>query len=209
MADEQPHSTIESGELRAAVSASLKHAGPATVVLNGTSVLFETIAPPTPLVIFGAGYDVIPVVRFARQTGFHTTVVETHPRAATQQRFAHADSIVTAKPDALPLGLLDENTVALVMTHNIQTDTELVKHLAPSAVRYLGVLGPKTRTERILNELPDLPRDKRERIHAPVGLDIGAEGAEEIALAIIAEVRATLTGRAGGMLRERNAPIHT
>lgn len=208
IADEQPHSTIESGELRAAVSVAVKEATSGRAIVQGTQVLVEVITPPTPLVIFGSGYDVVPVVRFAGQTGFHTTVVETLPRAATQQRFAHADRIVTAPPDALPSELLGPTTIALVMTHNILTDTELVKKLAPSPVRYLGVLGPKARTERILKELPGLTAAQRARIHAPVGLDIGAEGAEEIALAIVSEIRATLTGRAGGMLRDRTAPIH-
>ena len=82
----------------------------------------------------------------------------------------------------------------------------------PSRVRYVGLLGPKKRSERLLQELDgagvNVTAAQRRRLHAPIGLDIGAETSDEIALAIVAEITAALAGRAGGSLRERRTHIH-
>src|SRR6185436_387839 len=97
-------------------------------------------------------------------------------------------------------------------THNYGRDLQLLGELLASRVRYVGVLGPRGRTERLLADLaaggrPATPRDQL-RLHAPVGLDLGAETPSEVALAIAAEVRAVFAGRSGGALRERQGPIH-
>ncbi len=98
------------------------------------------------------------------------------------------------------------------MTHNYARDVTLVAELLKTPAPYIGLLGPRSRSERLLHDLDEagLKPSRREakRLHAPVGLDIGAETPEEIALAILAEVRAALAGREGGMLRERKGPIH-
>lgn len=100
----------------------------------------------------------------------------------------------------------------VVMTHNYLDDARLLKALLPSPVSYLGILGPKQRTLKLLEEINadgfGRANSGLARLHSPVGLDIGAETPEEIALAIVAEIKAVSAARRGGSLRERNAPIH-
>ena len=101
------------------------------------------------------------------------------------------------------------------MSHNYSHDLELLKFLLASPALYIGVMGPRKRTERILSELAmddeafRLGEEDRERLYSPAGLDIGANASAEIALSIIAEMRAVLDGRRGGMLRERRGSIHS
>lgn len=174
----------------------------------------ESVEPPTPLVIFGAGADAVPVVRLAHEIGLYVTVVDHRPAFATAERFPFADQIIICRPEAVMQKLtINSCTVAVVMTHSYEHDCELLKTLIASRARYIGMLGPKRRTERMLIELLaeesfEFDDDDLARLHAPVGLDIGAETPEEIAVSIIAEVRACVAGRAGGSLKERRAPIH-
>jgi xanthine dehydrogenase accessory factor len=176
-------------------------------------VFLELLQPPIPLVIFGGGHDVVPLVRFAGELGWHVTVVNGRPVAASRARFPSADAVLLCRPDHVTEEVrLGGDAVAVVMTHNYRLDLRLLEVLLPSPVRYLGVLGPKSRTERLLQELSDMgiaaSEAQRRKLHAPVGLDIGADTAEEIALAIVAEIRATLAGRVGGPLRDRQTPMH-
>jgi xanthine/CO dehydrogenase XdhC/CoxF family maturation factor len=177
-------------------------------------VFIEVIEPQVPLVIFGAGDDALPVVAFARSLGWHTTVVDTRARPTIIERFADVDAVVLCRPeevgDRVPL---TESTAVVLMTHNYLHDLELLKTLLNSRVRYLGCLGPKRRTERLLSELSGgglVPADPYfDQLYAPAGVDIGAETPLEIALSIIAEIKAVLTGRVGGLLRNRIGSIHT
>lgn len=176
-------------------------------------VFLELLRPSVPLVIFGGGPDVVPLVRFAGELGWHVTVVNGRPVAASRARFPSADAVLLCRPEHVTDEVrLRSDTVAVVMTHNYRLDLRLLEVLLRSPVRYLGVLGPKSRTERLLQELSDLGMElseaQRHKLHAPVGLDIGADTAEEIALAIVAEIRASLAGRLGGLLRDRQTPIH-
>lgn len=176
-------------------------------------VFIEVIQPPVPLVIFGAGDDAIPVAHFAKALGWHVTVVDSRPAYATSERFPWADAIVLARPEQVGDRIfLDSRTVAVVMTHNYLHDQELLRMLLPSALRYLGILGPKSRTQQLLAQLQDeglIPtHEQLHRLYGPVGLDIGADTPEEIALSIVAEIRAVLAHRSGGLLRDRIGPIH-
>jgi xanthine dehydrogenase accessory factor len=176
-------------------------------------VLIEFIKPPTPLLIFGAGQDAIPVVHFAKELGWHVTVVDHRPTYLTPEKFPHADRLIlTSTETAHKRVLLEDNTVAIAMTHNYFHDREVLKMLLPSAVRYIGVLGPKSRTTGLLEDLQAegiiYTEAQLERLYAPVGIDIGADTPVEIALSIVAEIQAVLAKRAGGLLRERKAPIH-
>jgi xanthine dehydrogenase accessory factor len=173
----------------------------------------ETILPPVALHVFGAGDDTQPLVRFAKELGWHVTVADPRPAFATPQRFPMADAVVSA-----PAGELvqrsgpDLQSVAVVMTHHYVHDVPLLKALLPMPLRYLGLLGPKKRAEKILSDLTHeglvLTAEKRARLHAPVGLDLGAEGPEQVALAIVAEIQAALSGHNARPLRERTQPIH-
>ncbi len=94
------------------------------------------------------------------------------------------------------------------MSHNYLDDLEMLKLLVPCNLKYLGILGPKKRTNRILEELKEEGITPDTNIHSPVGLDIGADNAEEIALSIVSEIQAVISQRNAGFLRNRNAPIH-
>ena len=176
-------------------------------------VLIELIKPPTPLLIFGAGQDTIPVVSFAKELGWHVTVVDHRPTYLTPEKFPNADKLILSSAEAAhKYVLLEDNTVAIAMTHNYFHDRELLKMLLPSAVRYIGVLGPKSRTAELLQDLQAegifYTEEQLSRLYAPVGLDIGADTPVEIALSIVAEIQAVLAKRTGGLLRDRKAPIH-
>ncbi|WP_028954421.1 XdhC family protein [Synechocystis sp. PCC 7509] len=181
---------------------------------NGeVEVFIEVIQPPLPLVIFGAGHDAIPVARFAKELGWNVTVVDTRQSEATQNRFTDADAIVLSRPENISdYVAVSDRTVAVVMTHNYLHDREVLKTLLPSQVCYLGILGPKSRTERLLEELRQIEinptREQMHRLYAPIGLDIGADTPEEIALSIIAGIQAVITNRLGNQLRERKGSIH-
>ena len=176
-------------------------------------VLLEYLPPPVPLVIFGGGPDAVPLVRLAKALGWHVTVVDARARAASRDRFPEADAVIRCGPEEV-LGLvpLATDSIAVVMTHNYHRDLRLLEVLLPSSVRYLGLLGPKARAERLLHDLNlagyvASPEQLR-HLHAPAGLDLGADSPDEIALAVVAEVKATLAGRAARPLRERHRPIH-
>ncbi|MBV9926968.1 MAG: XdhC family protein [Acidobacteria bacterium] len=182
---------------------------------DGVKVFVETLLPPVPLVVFGAGHDALPVVELARSLGWQTEVVDPQARPASRARFAAADHVTLARPEEVAAHVtVTPRTLALLMSHNYSHDLELLRFLLASPALYVGVMGPRKRTERMLRELAageDLFRPAEEdlsRLHAPAGLDIGANSAAEIALSIIAEMRAVLDGRRGGSLRERRGSIH-
>lgn len=176
----------------------------------------EFVAPPLPLTIFGTGEDAQPLASLARQMGWHVTVVDTRD-GGPPACFPDAHQIIKARPEEVGARLpLDARAVAVVMTHNFLADWEILKALLPSSCRYIGLLGPKRRANELLERLsqrslssgiePTPPQ--LERLHAPIGLDIGAETPEEIALSIIAEIKAHLSQRSGGFLRARSGGIH-
>ncbi|MEM6400689.1 MAG: XdhC family protein, partial [Cyanobacteria bacterium P01_D01_bin.116] len=172
-------------------------------------VFIEVIQPPLSLIVFGAGYDVLPLVNFSKQLGWDVTVVDNRQREASKKRFEQADKIQLSPPDDILENIeITERTVAVVMSHNYLDDLEMLKLLLPSNLNYLGILGPKKRTNRILQELQEEEITVNANIYSPVGLDIGADNAEEIALSIIAEIQAVTSQRDAGFLKNRNAPIH-
>jgi xanthine/CO dehydrogenase XdhC/CoxF family maturation factor len=176
-------------------------------------VLLEYLPPPVSLVVFGGGPDAVPLVGLAKTLGWHVTVVDARVAAATRGRFPEADAVIVCGPQEVSARIpLAGRSSAVIMTHNYRHDLGLLEALLPSPVRYLGLLGPKARAGRLLQDLSRAgfvaSPDQLRRLHAPAGLDLGAEGPEEIALAIVAEVKATLAGRVPGPLRDRHGPIH-
>ena len=177
-----------------------------------TEVSREIVRPAVPFLICGAGADAQPVATLAADVGFHVTVVDHRAAFATAVRFPDADVVlhVNAAEDALALRELvaiDERTAAVVMAHSATHDRAYLRAALQGGAGYVGVLGPR---RRMLELLGDPTGDGRipPSIHSPVGLDLGAETPEEIALAIVAEVSAVMAGRRGGFLRERPGPIH-
>jgi xanthine/CO dehydrogenase XdhC/CoxF family maturation factor len=178
-------------------------------------VLIETIAPPVPLIIFGGGEDAIPVANFAKLIGWDVTIIDARPAYALPERFPTADRVLCLRPESLlenPAVELSPQTVAMMMTHNFTHDKALLRRLLPTKLRYVGVLGPKSRTQKLLDELASegitFSPECLSRLHGPAGLDIGAETPEEIAISIISEMRAVLADRNGGQLRDRIGSIH-
>ncbi|HEY9632944.1 MAG TPA: XdhC/CoxI family protein [Coleofasciculaceae cyanobacterium] len=176
-------------------------------------VFIEVIQPSVPLMIFGAGHDAMPLVRLAQELGWYVTVVDSRQADATRERFQSANEVILSRPEGIGDSVeLDNRTMAVVMTHNYLHDLELLKTLLPSAVRYLGILGPKSRTDKLLQDLQEqgiTPTEKQlQRLYSPVGLDIGADTPEEIALSIVAEIQTVLANHSGGSLRNKLGPIH-
>ena len=190
----------------AAVTVERVYRAPSPGGTTCRKVFVETLLPPVPLVVFGAGHDALPVVELARGLGWRTEVVDPQARPASLSRFAIADKVTLARPeDAGAQVRITPRTLTLLMSHNYSQDLALLGFLLASPARYIGVMGPRKRTERMLGQLA---ADGEARLHFPVGLDIGANAPAEIALSIVAEMRAVLDGRRGGMLRERRGSIH-
>jgi xanthine/CO dehydrogenase XdhC/CoxF family maturation factor len=180
---------------------------------GAVEVFINALEPVVPLVIFGAGDDVLPVVEQARNLGWRTTVVDTRARRSTLERFDAADEVLLSRPENVSSEVrITDRTVVVVMTHNYLHDLEILTWLLNIPLRYLGCLGPRARAERLVSELTggdvELAAKYFAQLRAPAGLDIGAETSTEIALSIIAEIRAVLASRSGGLLRNRLGPIH-
>jgi len=181
---------------------------------RGVRVFVEVLEPPLRLLVCGAGHDAIPLVRAARNLGWDPIVVDDRPGLLQHERFPEASGFVpVVSPEHVgKVAAIDGRTHAVVMTHNFLRDKEYLRSLLDSDAGYIGMLGPSARTQRLVMDLADEGVDitdaDRDRIHGPAGLDLGAEGPEEIAQAIVAEIVAVRHGRQGGLLKERPGPIH-
>jgi xanthine dehydrogenase accessory factor len=175
--------------------------------LAGCRVFFESLIPPVQLVVCGAGTDAQPVVAQAAALGWSVVVLDQRADFARESRFPEAARVIVAKDAAALVGLpLDGRTAAIVMSHSFAQDTFFLESLLTQPLGYLGVLGSRRRT---LDLLARLGRDTMPpALHAPAGLDIGAETPEQIALSILSEIQATFARRAGGALRDRDGSIH-
>lgn len=165
-------------------------------------VAFEVVRPPVRLLVFGGGFDAVPVVAAAKAVGWETVVIDRRP-----MRGAGADQTLALPPaEACARLRPTPRTAAVVMNHNFPADRDAVAELLRTDVGYVGVLGPKARTQKMLADIQGATG--LSRLHAPVGLDIGADTPEEIAAAVVAQVIAVFGGRGGGHLRDRAGPIH-
>ena len=181
---------------------------------EGIRAFVEILDPPLRLVICGAGHDAVPLVRAASLLGWNVTVVDDRPAFLNRERFpeAHGFASVDDPSEVADAVTVDARTFVVVMTHNFLRDKAYLRGLLTTDARYLAMLGPAARSQRLLMELEEegtpITEERRSRIHGPAGLDLGAEGPEEIAQAIIGEIVAVRRGRDGGFLKERPTPIH-
>ncbi|HLE59449.1 MAG TPA: XdhC family protein [Candidatus Limnocylindria bacterium] len=174
--------------------------------VDGERRFVEPILPPLRLVVCGAGHDAIPLVQQAAELGWRVVVADVRRALLTPERFPGATFVDADPADAAAALHPDARTAAVLMSHNYLRDIAYLQSLLDAPLAYLGVLGPRGRTEQML---ADIGRpEAMDRLHAPAGLDIGADGPEEVAHAIVAEVLAVTRGRAGGTLRDRRGPIH-
>jgi xanthine/CO dehydrogenase XdhC/CoxF family maturation factor len=176
-------------------------------------MFMEVVAPPASLVIFGAGDDALPLTRLARELGWLVTIADPRAAFATAERFPLADTLVVAPADSLVARVNPgDDALAVVMTHHYVHDVPILRDLLGRPLAYLGLLGPRKRAEKILGDLGaagvNIAPGQRANLHAPVGLDLGADSPEQVALSIVAEIQATLSGRNARPLRERTRPIH-
>jgi xanthine/CO dehydrogenase XdhC/CoxF family maturation factor len=177
------------------------------------TAFIEVIKPPVSVIVIGAGNDVMPLVSMADILGWETTVIDGRANYAKKERFASACQVLVSKPEkALEQITVDEHTVFLLMTHNYNYDKAMLVQLLQKNVPYIGMLGPKKKRERILNELKDegisFTGQQLSVLHSPVGLDIGAETSEEIALSILSEIKAMFANKDVQSLRKINEVIH-
>lgn len=196
------HQTLQSGQ-----SATADYDTAASTL----RVFLEVIPPPVHVTVFGAGNDVQPLVRLAASLGWLVRVVDGRPDQATTARFPDAEEVRVLSFNQLA-DLPPSQQFALLMTHNYHYDLAVLRYLLPTATPYIGLLGPRKKADRLLAELTAEGAQPNAqllpRLYSPVGLNIGAETAEEIALSIVAEMQAVLRNRPAGFLRELNAPIH-
>jgi len=180
--------------------------------IAGRSVFLDVFLPPPELIICGAGDDARPLARFAADIGFRVVIVDRRPAYLTAERFPTAAALIESRPEELLQRLApDAACYAVVMTHNFADDQGYLRALVGTPVPYIGMLGPRQRTERMLQILgaaAALGERDAARIYGPVGLDVGTDGAEQVALSVIAEILAVRSGRRADSLRERQTPIH-
>ena len=198
----------------------------AAIVLEGTTSLLkqyrnneltafiELLQPSVSLVIVGAGNDALPIMEMATVLGWQITVIDGRATHANLQRFSKAHKIIVGKPsEAIKQVVIDERTAIVLMTHNYNYDLEIMELLLQKKWGYIGTLGPKKRLLRMLAELQDkglvISDEQKDIIYGPTGLDIGAETSEEIALSVLAEIKAVFTKLQGGFLRDRLNEIHS
>jgi xanthine dehydrogenase accessory factor len=163
---------------------------------NGYTCFIELLEPAVSLVIAGAGNDAMPLLQIAAVLGWSVTLVDGRANYNTAERFPLAGKQIIAKPEDVPGRItIDSRTVFMLMTHNYNYDLTLLTELMPFKIPYIGILGPKKRLVRMLEEITNAPvtdENIPQHIHGPAGLNIGSENSEEIAVAIIAEIQAVL-----------------
>lgn len=176
------------------------------------TAFIEFIEPAIAIIIAGAGNDALPLVNIATILGWHVTVIDGRANYLTAQRFVNTTNIVAKPESALQQLKLDNRTFAVLMTHNYNYDLAMLKGLLNTDIAYIGVLGPKKKLQRMLDDVAvegiKITKEQQHKIYGPVGLDVGAETAEEIALSITAEIKAVAAGKAGKSLRYKQTAIH-
>lgn len=166
------------------------------------TAFYDPLQRPLELLIIGAGPDALPLLALAKILGWRVTLIDHRMAHVQSRRFPQVDRLLHLFPQEMAGALaLNHFQAAILMTHNADYDLRFLKVLASSDIAFIGLLGPRSRRERLLNELEQaLAQAIRPRIYGPVGLDIGAETPEEIALSILSGIHAALNARNGGQL---------
>jgi xanthine dehydrogenase accessory factor len=176
-------------------------------------VFLELIQPSPSLIIFGGGFDARPVSQLAKSLGWNVSVTDECVAHIAPVFFPSADKLSLCQRDFIDRDFeITPYTACVLMSHNYDYDRDVLKKLLKTETPYIGILGPRKRFDKMLVEFTDkgievLPEDFH-RIHSPIGLDIGAETPDEIAISIISEIQGKFANRSGGFLKYRDAPIH-
>src|SRR5881396_2546899 len=184
---------------------AIARGGSRALFLEGVRGFVEVIAPPSLLLVVGAGHVAMPLTSLARVLGYRTVVVDGRPRFATKERFPDVDELKVGIPSELIRTYpLVASTALVLVAHDYKYDIPVLKHALEQPLGYIGMLGSTRRANAILNLVVEdgVSRELLGRVHVPIGLDIGAQTAPEIALAVLAEIQAARAGRSGRPLRE-------
>ena len=176
-------------------------------------LLIEPLRPPIALWLYGAGEHAKPLSRMAKELGWFVGILDHRPALATQERFPEADQMWPGHPtQTMPSLGLDSRSAAVVLSHVYAKDLEALAYFLKSGAAFVGLLGNRKRSEKLLAELEAegqaLSETAKAKLYYPIGLDLGAEAPEGIALSILAEIQAVIAGRQGGHLRDRKTAIH-
>ncbi len=176
-------------------------------------VFVELIQPSISVMIFGGGFDARPVSNLAKSLGWDVTVTDECVAHIAPVFFPTADKLSLCSREFIDRDFkITPFTACVLMSHNYEYDRDVLKSILKSPAPYIGILGPRKRFDKMLAEFADenirLSSDDLHRIHSPIGLDIGAEAPDEIALSIVSEIQGKFSNRSGGFLKYRDAPIH-
>lgn len=186
-----------------------------TFSINGeeSEVFLELIQPTVSLIIFGGGFDARPVSQLAKSLGWDVQVTDECVAHIAPVFFPGADKLSLCHRDFIDRDFnITPFTACVLMSHNYEYDRDVLKKLLKTETPYIGILGPRKRFDKMIAEFDStgiiLSSEDIHRIHSPIGLDIGAETPDEIAISIIGEIQGKFATRSGGFLKYRNAPIH-
>jgi xanthine dehydrogenase accessory factor len=176
-------------------------------------IFLELIQPSVSLILFGGGFDARPVSQLAKLLGWDVQVTDECVAHIAPIFFPSADKLSLCHRDFIDRDFnLTPYTACVLMSHNYEYDRDVLKKVIQSDVPYIGILGPRTRFDKMQEEFAkegiELTSEQLQRIHSPIGLDIGAEAPDEIAISIIAEVQGKFANRSGGFLKYHAGPIH-
>lgn len=177
-------------------------------------VFIQIHQPPVKLVLVGAGNDAQILAQQSELLGWKVTVTDGRPTHANKERFVGSCQVIVTKPEETLKNInIDNRTCFVLMSHNYNYDLSVLKLLlGNSESPYIGILGPLNKYDRMLNELADegieVSKGDLAKIHAPVGLEIGAETPAEIGLSILAEIQSVLTNKGARPLKHKTEPIH-
>ena len=178
-------------------------------------IFVDALLPSLRLLVAGGGHDAIPMVKLAREMGLVVTLIDSRPKFSTHDRFPGADQIICAPPEEFAQRVsLEGRPAVILMNHHYLKDRAILGQLltSPLAMTYIGALGPRARTEKMISDLREeglkLVDEKVRAVRTPIGLDVGADSPEEIAVSVLAELLAVKNKRSGVPLRERNKAIH-
>ncbi|MFC5407874.1 XdhC family protein [Larkinella bovis] len=181
-----------------------------TVLPNEAGLFVEALKPDIQLLVFGGGYDAVPLVKLAKQIGWRVVVTDDCVAHLQPRRFAEADELLAVQRDNIRQQVpIDRYSAAVLISHNFNYDKAVLRELLQTDIRYIGLLGPKKRGDALLEEVAEVvkPADQN-RLFWPVGLDVGADNPPEIALSILAEIQAVFRETSAQPLKFKNAPIH-
>jgi xanthine dehydrogenase accessory factor len=178
-----------------------------------TEIFLELIQPSVSLIIFGGGFDARPVSQLAKSLGWDVQVTDECVAHIAPIFFPSADKLSLCHRDFIDRDFnLTPYTACVLMSHNYEYDRDVLKKVIKSEAPYIGILGPRKRFDKMQEEFLKgglvLTADQLQRVHSPIGLDIGAEAPDEIAVSIIAEVQSKFANRSGGFLKYHAGPIH-